>query len=121
MRIHEVGLDAHIGECGNQHGAGFRMFCRMKSELRLFITLEPRLAAVRPTVPMRHHQDALGVMELVRRGDLAEQEGTVASLLRRGQNFPDAGYRDDINILKPRMPDKGIKDRSEAGIEAAEH
>src|SRR5213592_2018251 len=35
MRIHEVGLDAHIGECGNQHRTGLPMFCHMKSELRL--------------------------------------------------------------------------------------
>ena len=39
MRIQEVGLDAHIWECGSEHRAGFRMFCRMKSELLLFVTL----------------------------------------------------------------------------------
>src|SRR5215813_12094334 len=72
MRIQEVGLNEHIWECGSEHGAGFRMFCYMKSELRLFVTLEPRFAAVRPTIPMRHHQDALGVMKLTRRGNLSE-------------------------------------------------
>src|SRR5262245_58793608 len=121
MCIQEVSLDTHIGECSSEHHASLRMFCHMKSELLLFVTLEPPFAAVRPTIPMCHHQDALGVMELVRRGDLAEQEGTVAGLLRRGKNFPAAGHRDDINILKSQMPDKGIKDMSEAGIEAAEH
>jgi hypothetical protein len=64
MRIQEVGLDAHIWECGSEHRAGFRMFCCMKSELLLFVTLEARFAAVRPTISMRHHQDALGVMEM---------------------------------------------------------
>jgi hypothetical protein len=121
MRIQEVGLDAHIWECGSQHRAGLRMFRHMKSELRLFVTLEPCFAAVRPTIPMRHHQDALGVMELARRGDLSEQEGTVAGILWRGKNFPAAGHRDDVNILEPHMPDKGVKDMPEAGIEAAEH
>src|SRR6266511_2432242 len=66
-------------------------------ELRLFVTLEPCFAAVRPTIPMRHHQDAWGVMELARRGDLAEQEGTVAGLLGRVKYFSSAGHRDDIN------------------------
>jgi len=121
MRIQEVGLDAHIGEFGSQHRAGLRMFRHMKSELRLFVTLEPCFAAVRPTIPMRHHQDAWGVMELARRGDLAEQEGTVAGLLGRVYFLSSGGHRDDINILEPHMPDKGVKDMPEAGIEAAEH
>ena len=70
---------------------------------------------------MRHHQDALCVMEMARRGNLSKQEGAVACLLWRGKNFPTAGHRDDINILKPHMSDKGVKDMPEAGIEATEH
>src|SRR5262249_10189750 len=81
MRIQEVGLDTHIRECGSQPHAGLYMLCRMKRELRLFVTLEPCFAAVCPTIPMCHHQDAFGVMEMARRGNLSKQEGAVACLL----------------------------------------
>ena len=121
MRIQEVGLDAHIGECGSQHRTGLRMFRRMKRELRLFVSLKPRFAAIRPTIPMRHHQDALCVVEMARRGDLSEQEGAVACLFRRGKNFPAAGHRGGINIPEPYMPDKSLKGMPEAVVKAAQH
>ena len=114
-------VHASARACGSEHRTGLRMFYRMKSELLLFVTLEPCFAAVRPTVPMRHHQDALGVMEMARRGNLSKQEGAVACLLWRVKNFPAAGHRDDINILKSHMPDKGVKDMPETSVEAAEH
>ena len=61
-----------------------------------------------------------------------EAEGRICrcirSLLRRDgvwparpNTAPAAGHRDDVNILEPHMPDKGVKDMPEAGIEAAQH
>src|SRR5689334_18860908 len=46
MHIQEVGLDAHIREGSKQHRTGLRMLRCMKSELRLFVPLEPRVATV---------------------------------------------------------------------------